>query len=37
MSVQAVLHAIKLRECSTGTATEHGCDGAKAVSTTEAA
>ncbi|KAK1646137.1 hypothetical protein QYE76_063942 [Lolium multiflorum] len=36
----AVLHAIKLRECSTGTATEHGCDGgdkAVTVSTTEAA
>jgi hypothetical protein len=30
MSVQAVLHAIKLRECSTGTAAEHGCDGDKA-------
>lgn len=34
----AVVHALRLRQCGSATATEHGCDGDdKAVSTTEAA
>ncbi|CAM0875005.1 unnamed protein product [Alopecurus aequalis] len=33
----AVVHALRLRKCATAKATEHGCDGDKAVSTTETA
>uniref|UniRef100_A0ACD5X4I0 Uncharacterized protein n=1 Tax=Avena sativa TaxID=4498 RepID=A0ACD5X4I0_AVESA len=33
----AVVHALRLRLCDTATATEHGCDGDKAVTTTDAA